>query len=127
VTAIEERQNPAGAGGGERRRPWRGIGHHDAASRIGGVIAIGIVPALVGATGGLSLKQALAHGYQPAMIAMAGLCLAGGLVTGRFVSDDRGGRRTAGAAPADPRSCPTRIEPRGPVMRHRPHDPPEEP
>jgi hypothetical protein len=52
---------------------------------------VGIVPGLVG----LSLMPALAHGFQPAMIAMAGLCLAGGLITGCFVSDERlaGARR----------------------------------
>ena len=37
---------------------------NDAASRVGGVIAI--VPALIGASGGRSLAGALAHGYQPA-------------------------------------------------------------
>jgi hypothetical protein len=42
---------------------------NDAASRVGGVIAIAIVPALIGASGG----RGLAHGYQPAMIAMGGL------------------------------------------------------
>jgi hypothetical protein len=62
----------------------------------------GIVPALVG----LSLEQAPAHGFQPAMIAMAGLCPAGGPITGCFVSDERlaGARRaphaqTRGCAP----------------------------
>jgi EmrB/QacA subfamily drug resistance transporter len=61
---------------------------NDAASRVGGLIAIAIVPALIGATGS-SLGRALVHGYQPAMIAMAGLCAAGALVTALFVSNGR--------------------------------------
>ncbi len=62
---------------------------NDAASRIGGVVAIALVPVLVGATGGASLTKALADGYEPAMVAMAGLCAAAALVTAVFVSDDR--------------------------------------
>jgi Na+/melibiose symporter-like transporter len=49
-------------------------GINDAASRIAGVITIALVPVLIGASGGRSLAQALAHGYQPAMIVMGGLC-----------------------------------------------------
>jgi hypothetical protein len=60
---------------------------NDAASRVGGVIAI--VPALIGASGGRGLAHALGHGYQPAMIAMGGLCAAAARVTGLFVSNDR--------------------------------------
>jgi EmrB/QacA subfamily drug resistance transporter len=61
---------------------------NDAASRVGGVVAIAVVPALIGAgTGGLA--GALADGYQDAMIVMAGLCVAGALVTAVFVSDAR--------------------------------------
>lgn len=61
---------------------------NDAASRVGGLVAIAIVPALIGATGP-SLARALTNGYQPAMIAMAGLCAAGALVTAVWVADDR--------------------------------------
>jgi EmrB/QacA subfamily drug resistance transporter len=68
-------------------------GINDAASRIGGVVVIALVPALIGAVGGTSLARALVHGYQPAMIVMAGLCLAGALVTALGVSD----ARTAGS------------------------------
>jgi hypothetical protein len=64
-------------------------GINDAASRIGGVVVIALVPALIGAVGGTSLARALVHGYQPAMIVMAGLCLAGALVTALGVSDTR--------------------------------------
>jgi MFS family permease len=62
---------------------------NDGASRLGGVIAIAVVPALIGAGGGRSLATALLHGYQPAMIALGGLCAAAALVTGLFVADDR--------------------------------------
>jgi len=61
---------------------------NDAASRIGGVIAIAVVPALIGAGGG-SLAGALADGYQPAMRILAGLCVAGAAVTAVLVSDAR--------------------------------------
>jgi EmrB/QacA subfamily drug resistance transporter len=61
---------------------------NDAASRLGGVIAIAIVPTLIGAGCG-SLAPALAHGYRPAMIALGGLCAAGAVVTWLFVSNDR--------------------------------------
>ncbi|MCW2993047.1 MAG: transrane efflux protein [Conexibacter sp.] len=61
---------------------------NDAASRIGGVVAIAVVPALLGA-GGTSLAGALTDGYQDAMIVMAGLCVAGAVVTALFVSDAR--------------------------------------
>ena len=64
-------------------------GINDASSRIGGVIVIAVVPALIGATGGRSYAHALTHGYQPAMIVMGGLCAAAALVTALFVSDKR--------------------------------------
>jgi EmrB/QacA subfamily drug resistance transporter len=62
---------------------------NDATSRVGGLIVVGLVPALIGATGGSSLTSALAHGYQPAMIVMGALCVAAALVTAVFVSDRR--------------------------------------
>jgi EmrB/QacA subfamily drug resistance transporter len=69
---------------------------NDAAARIGGVVAIAIVPVLLGATGGSTLTHALAHGYRPAMLVMGGLCIAGAIVTGVFVSDEgRAGPRLA--------------------------------
>ena len=64
-------------------------GINDAASRVGGVVVIALVPVLVGATGGTSIAHALTRGYQPAMIVMAGLCLAGALVIALFVTDAR--------------------------------------
>jgi EmrB/QacA subfamily drug resistance transporter len=63
---------------------------NDAASRVGGVIAIALVPALIGVTAGSSLADALASGYEPAMVAIGGLCAGGALVAWLFVSDKPG-------------------------------------
>jgi EmrB/QacA subfamily drug resistance transporter len=86
---------------------------NDAASRIGGVIAIAVVPALLGAGGG-SLAEALAAGYGPAMGVMAGLCVVSAAVTAALVSDARIGAphvaphpRTHGCALAQTTSSPT--------------------
>jgi EmrB/QacA subfamily drug resistance transporter len=62
---------------------------NDTASRLGGVVVIALVPALIGATGGSGFASALAHGYQPAMLALAALCVIAALVAGRFVSNAR--------------------------------------
>lgn len=56
---------------------------------------IALVPALIGAIAGQSLADALAQGYQPAMIVMGALCVAAALIAGVFVTDDR----TAAPAP----------------------------
>jgi EmrB/QacA subfamily drug resistance transporter len=64
-------------------------GINDAASRVGGVVVIALVPVLVGATGGTSIAHAITRGYQPAMIVMGGLCVAGALVIALFVTDRR--------------------------------------
>ena len=88
-------------------------GINDAASRIGGVVVIALVPALIGAVGGTSLTHALLHGYQPAMIVMAGLCLAAALVTALFVSDAHSTGPQAGG----------RIGPRPPESRCTIHYP----
>jgi EmrB/QacA subfamily drug resistance transporter len=62
---------------------------NDAAARVGALLAVALVPALIGATGGSSLGQALADGYRPAMLAAAALSVAAAIVTAIFVSDDR--------------------------------------
>jgi hypothetical protein len=73
---------------------------NDAGSRLGGVVAIAVVPALIGAGGGRGLAGALAHGYQPAMIALGALCAAAAAVTAVFVADDRANApRLAAPAP----------------------------
>ena len=45
---------------------------NDAASRVGGVIAVALVPLLIGVTAGASLADSLADGYEPAMIVIGG-------------------------------------------------------
>jgi EmrB/QacA subfamily drug resistance transporter len=60
---------------------------NDASSRVGGVVAIALVPALIGATGGTQLADALHAGYEPAMLAVGGVCVLAALVTALFVSD----------------------------------------
>jgi hypothetical protein len=74
---------------------------NDAASRVGGVITIAVVPALIG-TGGGTLANALVHGYQPAMVALGGLCAAAALVTGAFVTGDRAKAPPIRVAPPAP-------------------------
>ena len=72
---------------------------NDAASRVGGVVLIALVPALLG-TGTAGLAQSLATGYQSAMLIMAGLSLLAALITALFVS--RTGKPIA-HLPAPPR------------------------
>jgi MFS family permease len=59
---------------------------NDAASRIGALLLVALVPVLVGVGTG-DLGAALADGYRPAMLVMFGLTLAAALVTALFVSD----------------------------------------
>jgi EmrB/QacA subfamily drug resistance transporter len=61
---------------------------NDAASRVGGVIALALVPVLIGVTAGGSLADTLASGYQPAMVAIGGLSAGGAVVAWLFVSDE---------------------------------------
>jgi EmrB/QacA subfamily drug resistance transporter len=75
---------------------------NDAASRVGGVIAIALVPVLIGVGAGTSLATALTDGYQPAMIAIGGICVGAALVSWLFVSDERA---TAPALAAPDRGC----------------------
>ena len=62
---------------------------NDAAARVGAVLVVALVPALIGA-GGRGLGAALAGGYQPAMAVMAALGLGAALVTRAFVDDEAG-------------------------------------
>jgi EmrB/QacA subfamily drug resistance transporter len=59
---------------------------NDAASRVGGVIMVALVPILLGAGRARSLDGPLADGFSTAMLVMAGLCLAASLLTVVFVS-----------------------------------------
>jgi EmrB/QacA subfamily drug resistance transporter len=76
---------------------------NDAASRVGGVIAIALVPILIGAGAGGTLAGSLAGGYRPAMLAIGALCAAAAVVSWRFVSDERG--VVPAMAPAPPHGC----------------------
>jgi EmrB/QacA subfamily drug resistance transporter len=62
---------------------------NSAAAWLGGLVAIATVPLLIGAGGGHGLAHALADGYRPGMIAMAGLAVISALAAGVFVPDDR--------------------------------------
>ena len=72
---------------------------NDAASRVGGVIAIALVPVLLGIGAGGSLAASLARGYRPAMIVLGGCCAAAAFVTWLFVSDARAVAPVVVAAP----------------------------
>jgi EmrB/QacA subfamily drug resistance transporter len=62
---------------------------NDAASRVGGVVMVALVPILLGTWSAQSLTQSLSHSYQSAMLVMAGLSVAAGVITTLFVSDGR--------------------------------------
>jgi hypothetical protein len=62
---------------------------NDAAARVGSVVVIALVPLLLGAGAANSLADGLAHGYQPAMLAMAVLAAAAAVIAAIFVSDQR--------------------------------------
>jgi len=69
---------------------------NDAASRVGAVVLVALIPALLGASGAPGLAQPLAANYQPAMYVMAGLSVAAAVLTAVFVPSHRpAGRQTA--------------------------------
>jgi EmrB/QacA subfamily drug resistance transporter len=61
---------------------------NDAAARVGGVVAVALVPLLVGVGSGTSLALALGDGYGSAMEIIGGLCAAAAAVTWIYVSDE---------------------------------------
>ena len=73
---------------------------NDAASRVGGVVLIALVPALLGVGGSNDLVQPLAHRYRTAMLVMAGLSVVAALITFAYVAR---GRPSATRLPATPR------------------------
>lgn len=73
---------------------------NDAASRVGGVVLIALVPVLLGAGGSDSLVEPLAHRYRTAMLVMAGLSVVAALITFGYVAR---GRPSATRLPATPR------------------------
>jgi MFS family permease len=62
---------------------------NDAASRVGGVVMVALVPVLLGVGSARSLDQPLADNYQSAMLVMAGLSIAAAAVTVLFVAHGR--------------------------------------
>ncbi|GAA1121775.1 MFS transporter [Kribbella jejuensis] len=73
---------------------------NDAASRVGGVVLIALVPALLGVGGSNDLVEPLARRYQTAMLVMAGLSVIAALITFTYVAR---GRPSATRLPATPR------------------------
>jgi EmrB/QacA subfamily drug resistance transporter len=78
---------------------------NDAAARVGAVVAVALVPVLIGLGAGSSLADALMTGYRQAMIVLGGICVAGAVVAWIFVP--------GGAAPrlVDPAPNPGRPVP----------------
>jgi hypothetical protein len=62
---------------------------NNTASRLGAAVAIAAVPILLSVGTGGGLGQALVHGYQPALLTLAGVCIAAAVVAGVFVTDKR--------------------------------------
>lgn len=77
---------------------------NDAASRVGGVIAIALVPVLIGVGATGTLAHSLASGYRPAMLSIGGLCVGAAIVSWLFVSDERATAPAPAIVPAD-RGC----------------------
>ncbi len=77
---------------------------NDAASRLGGVVVIALIPVLLSAGAASGLAGPLASHHQSAMLVLAGLCAAAAVLTVLLV---RGGRRVVPAAVPTPRihSC----------------------
>jgi MFS family permease len=78
---------------------------NDAAARIGGLVMIALVPALIG-VGDDDLRQALATGYQPAMLVAGALSLGAAIISGLFVSDQRPSHVLPAAPLPQVHSCP---------------------
>ncbi len=76
-------------------------GINDASARVGGLLVIALVPALIGATGGEMLANGLRGGFQTAMLVMAGLCALAALISAVFVTNEWGSARVAAARAPD--------------------------
>jgi hypothetical protein len=50
-----------------------------------------LVPVLIGVQAGRGLTDALGHGYPPAMIILAGLCVVAAVISAIYVQDGRTG------------------------------------
>ena len=86
---------------------------NDAAARIGAVVAIALVPALVGAGSCRTWAAALDRGFGPAMITIGVVCGLAALVAGLFVSSGRPTASHRFVPPAPDHGCavPCRVEP----------------
>jgi Na+/melibiose symporter-like transporter len=62
---------------------------NDAASRVGGVVLVGLVPVLLGVGGASELSGPLAANYRFAMLVLAAITVAAALVTALFVPGRR--------------------------------------
>jgi len=62
---------------------------NDAASRVGGVVLVALVPALLGAGSSPDLSGPLATNYRTAMLVMAGLAVAAAILAAGFVPSRR--------------------------------------
>ena len=62
---------------------------NDAASRVGGVVMVALIPVLLAAGTARTLTQPLAAHFQTAMLVMAGLSVAAAVITVLFVSTSR--------------------------------------
>jgi MFS family permease len=79
---------------------------NDAASRIGGAVAIAAVPVLIGAGAGAGdLGNALVGGFRPAMLTLAAVCGAAAVLTAIFVTDRRATVEAPMLAPPAPHGC----------------------
>ena len=73
-------------------------------ARFGGLLAVAVLPALAGITGGAYLHpDALAAGFRTAVLISGALCAAGGLLAAVTITNPARGRRPAGAAGPDQR------------------------
>ena len=71
-------------------------------ARFGGLLAVAVLPALAGITGGAYLHpDALAAGFRTAVLISGALCAAGGLLAAVTITNPARGHRTAGAAGPD--------------------------
>jgi EmrB/QacA subfamily drug resistance transporter len=61
---------------------------NNAVSRLGGVVAIAVLPAVAGATRGRSLADTLADSYRPGMLITGVLCLLAAVIAAWLVSDE---------------------------------------
>jgi MFS family permease len=77
---------------------------NDAPAQVGAVVAIAVVPALIGVGAGSSLADPLTDGYRPAMSAIGAVCAAAAVLAAVFVSSERSACPHL-AAPAPHHGC----------------------